>query len=132
MQVLWFDQVRCISFVFVSGNVYDKWKTQNHKGKLYLNQRWHWTKQKQEIKRGTDYMSALLHFCTSAIMLYPRCMTYPGHFLTIHARHLDCLARFAGYHVFTLVSQIVTPVKCRLYLTFSFVLALQGFNILYM
>ena len=65
-------------------------------------------------------------------MLYPRCMTYPGHFLTIHARHLDCLARFAGYHVFTLVLQIVTPVKYRLYLTFSFVLALQGFNILYM
>lgn len=66
-------------------------------------------KQKQEIKQGTDCMSALLHLC-HMIMLYPRCM-YPGHFLTIHARHLHCLARFAGCHVFTVVLQIFSPVK---------------------
>ena len=61
-------------------------------------------------------------------MLYPRCM-YPGHFLTIHARNLDCLvAGFAGCHVFTFVLQIVAPVKYRLYLTYSFLLALQVFH----
>ena len=85
---------------------------------------------KTETRNKVGYR---LHVCTSAIMLYPRCM-YPSHFLTIHTRHLhDCLARFADCHVFTFVLQIVAPVKSdRLYLTFSFLLALQGFNILYM
>ena len=63
---------------------------------------------KTETRNKVGYR---LHVCTSAIMLYPRCM-YPSHFLTIHARHLhDCLARFAGCHVFTFVLQIVAPVK---------------------
>ena len=83
---------------------------------------------KTETRNKAGYR---LYACTSAIMLYPRCM-YPGHFFTINARHLDCLARFAGCHVITLVLQIATPVKYGLYLTYSFLLVQQVFNILYM
>lgn len=85
---------------------------------------------KTETRNKVGYR---LYACTSAIKLYPRCMAlYPGHFFTINARHLDCLARFAGCHVFTLALHIVTPVKYRLYLTYSFLLVQQVFNILYM
>ena len=83
---------------------------------------------KTETRNEVGYR---LYVCTSTIMLYPRCM-YPGHFFTIHARHLDCPARFAGCHVFTLALHLVAAVKYRLYLTYSFLLALQVFNILYM
>ena len=116
---------QCVSFVVWSSSLYFlcfcEWEyiiMINEKHKI-TKESYIWTKDEVERNRNkqlSGVQTVCLHFCTSAIMLYPRCM-YPGHFLTIHARHLDCLARFASCHVFTLALHIVAPVKYRLYLT---------------